>query len=61
MGKWHGGKGSSPRPIDKQKFDSNWEAIFGSKHGEKRELRPTSGETSSNTSGTSGDNGHDTK
>lgn len=29
MSKWHGGKGSSPRPIDKNKFDSNWDAIFG--------------------------------
>ena len=28
MTSWHGGKGSQPRPIDKQKFDNNWDAIF---------------------------------
>jgi hypothetical protein len=28
---WHGGKGSKTRPIDQQKFDSNWDKIFGSK------------------------------
>lgn len=30
-GRTHGGKGSRPRPTDKQKFDSNWEKIFGKK------------------------------
>lgn len=29
--KWHGGKGSSPRKVDKSKFDSNWDNIFGKK------------------------------
>jgi hypothetical protein len=30
-GKWHGGKGSTPRPtkVDKKTFDSNWDKIFG--------------------------------
>ena len=38
MTKWHGGKGSSKRPmqIDKETFDKNFEAIFGKKNkGEK--------------------------
>lgn len=26
-----GGKGSKQRPTDKQKFDNNWELIFGNK------------------------------
>jgi hypothetical protein len=26
-----GGKGSKQRPTDKQKFDSNWDLIFGTK------------------------------
>jgi hypothetical protein len=25
---WHGGKGSSQRRTDKQKFSDNWDAIF---------------------------------
>jgi hypothetical protein len=30
-GKWHGGKGSRPRPysVDQQTFESNWELAFG--------------------------------
>ena len=28
MGTWHGGKGSSPRQVNKNKFDSNWDRIF---------------------------------
>ena len=28
MSKWHGGKGSKPRPTDKDKFNSNWDKIF---------------------------------
>lgn len=28
MSKWHGGKGSKQRPVDKEKFDSNWDKIF---------------------------------
>ncbi len=38
MTKWHGGKGSTKRPmqIDKEQFDKNYEAIFGKKKkGEK--------------------------
>jgi hypothetical protein len=31
MSKWHGGKGSSPRPTDKKKFDENWDKIFNPK------------------------------
>lgn len=26
---WHGGKGSTPRGTDQQKYADNWEAIFG--------------------------------
>jgi hypothetical protein len=33
--KWHGGKGSAPRPVDKKKFDENWERIFGKKDSNK--------------------------
>lgn len=28
MTKWHGGKGSSYRQVDRSKFDSNWDNIF---------------------------------
>ena len=28
MSEWHGGKGSSPRKVDTQKFNSNWDNIF---------------------------------
>lgn len=31
MSNWHGGKGSSPRPTDKEKYNENWDRIFGSK------------------------------
>jgi len=32
MSKWHGGKGSKPRPITNQKqFEDNWDKIFGRK------------------------------
>lgn len=34
--KWHGGKGSTQRPVDKQKFDANWDEIFG-KHKKDQE------------------------
>jgi hypothetical protein len=29
-GKWHGGKGSTPRPfsVDQKTFDNNWDNIF---------------------------------
>lgn len=32
MTKWHGGKGSTPRPLDKEKFSSNWDKIFNNKN-----------------------------
>ena len=28
-GQTHGGKGSTPRPTDKKKYEDNWDAIFG--------------------------------
>ena len=32
MSKWHGGKGSKPRPIsDRKQFEDNWDKIFGKK------------------------------
>lgn len=31
------GKGSRPRPIDKQKYDRNYDRIFGPKKDSKRE------------------------
>ena len=35
---WHGGKGSMQKPYDREKFDKNFEAIFGKKKkdGDKR-------------------------
>lgn len=37
MSKWHGGKGSKPRPItNKSQFEENWDKIFGSKKKEKQ-------------------------
>jgi len=33
-GATHGGKGSAPRPTDKVKFESNWDAIFNKKDKE---------------------------
>lgn len=27
----HYGKGSTPRPVDKKKFDENWDKIWGKK------------------------------
>jgi hypothetical protein len=26
--KWHGGKGSNPRPVNEKKYKDNWEKIF---------------------------------
>lgn len=40
MTKWHGGKGSSQRPVDKKKFDENWERIFGKKPDPTDEKKP---------------------
>jgi hypothetical protein len=37
MSKWHGGKGSKQRPTDKEKFDKNWDKIFGSKQDKKKD------------------------
>jgi hypothetical protein len=35
MSKWHGGKGSKPRPIsDRKQFEDNWDRIFGNKKEE---------------------------
>jgi hypothetical protein len=31
-GQWAGGKGSTQRKVDKQKFSDNWDAIFGKKN-----------------------------
>ena len=28
----HGGKGSTPRPVNKEKFDANWDRIFGTEN-----------------------------
>ena len=30
-GQWEGGKGSKARSVDKKKFDTNWDNIFGKK------------------------------
>jgi len=36
MSQWEGGKGSKPRPVDKKKFDDNWDRIWGKK--DKKDL-----------------------
>ena len=36
-GQTHGGKGSTQRPTDQQKFATNWESIFGSKLRQAKE------------------------
>ena len=36
MTKWHGGKGSTPRQVDKDKYNANWDKIFNSK--DKKEV-----------------------
>lgn len=41
MSQWHGGKGSKPRPVDKKKFDENWERIFGKKDLPKKKKDDT--------------------
>jgi uncharacterized protein with von Willebrand factor type A (vWA) domain len=35
-GQTHGGKGSTPRPTNKRRFDENYEAIFNKKANEER-------------------------
>jgi len=43
-GSWHGGKGSSPRPVkDRKQFDENWDNIFGKKDSEKESKEKTKG------------------
>lgn len=32
---WHGGKGSSQRKMDKQKYSDNWDRIFGNKESKE--------------------------
>ena len=43
MSKWHGGKGSSVKPYDKDKFNENFDAIFGKKKKEKADASETEG------------------
>lgn len=44
MTQWHGGKGSAQRKVDKQKFSDNWDAIFGKKEEEDKDLKFTTAE-----------------
>ena len=38
MSKWHGGKGSKPRPVsDRKQFEDNWDKIFGNKDDKPKE------------------------
>jgi hypothetical protein len=37
--KWHGGKGSKPRPSDKEKFDEGWDRIFGPKKDKEKDKK----------------------
>ena len=43
MSKWQGGKGSSVKPYDKDKFNENFDAIFGKKKKEKADANKTKG------------------
>jgi len=45
MSKWHGGKGSSVKPYDKEKFNENFDAIFGKKKKEKADANETKGKS----------------
>ena len=48
MSKWHGGKGSKPRPVkDQKKFDDEWDRIFGKKEPEikVRKITPKHGKS----------------
>ena len=38
----HGGKGSKQRPVDKKKFDANWDNIFGKKKLSTKKVNPKS-------------------
>ena len=42
---WHGGKGSSPRPINnREQFESNWDLIFGKKKDNENAKRKSEGQ-----------------
>mgnify|MGYP003331166988 CR=1 FL=1 len=38
MSKWHGGKGSKQRPTDKDKYNENYDRIFGKKDPVKKNM-----------------------
>lgn len=38
----HYGKGDRPRKVDRNKFDSNWDKIFGDKKQSTENLNPES-------------------
>ena len=40
MSKWHGGKGSTPRPysVTQEEYDKRWDAIFGKDIPEEDDL-----------------------
>lgn len=39
MSKWHGGKGSFPRPIsDRRIYDKNWDRIFNKKNNKRNNI-----------------------
>jgi len=46
MTKWHGGKGSIYKPYDKDKFDENFEKIFGNKRKNVNKRKKTNKERS---------------
>lgn len=35
MTRWHGGKGQTQRPVDKEKFESEFDRIFNKDKGKK--------------------------
>lgn len=39
MTRWHGGKGQTQRPVDKEKFESEFDRIFNKDKGKKDESR----------------------
>tara|TARA_R110002012_G_scaffold244621_1_gene419567 strand:- start:613 stop:771 length:159 start_codon:yes stop_codon:yes gene_type:complete len=38
----HGGKGDRPRKVNKEKYEANWNAIFGKKKLPTEKLNPES-------------------
>jgi len=40
MSEWSGGKGSKPRPVDKAKFDAEFDRIFGKKDKKPKTEKP---------------------